>query len=201
MASAKPPSAARDLAPSQAHALFDILTHHQLYSEIQGFKWPDAIQDYGPPFTSNPAARPSSPIMSMMLNKIVVKMPGMRTLPPDFWQERVKAIVANLGEAELSESYDKGSMGSRKTLATASAVWMENLARGMLGGCPRVDARDGEHYDKTQAEDLERAWEQAASDLVYGDLISELFDGAAKSDKLEDTSPVVQAAIEHILIM
>ncbi|KAF8856128.1 hypothetical protein BDZ45DRAFT_654437 [Acephala macrosclerotiorum] len=191
----------QSLTSEQAHALFEILTHHQIYSEIEGFKWPDAIRNYGPPFSKG-INQSSSPLMQSMFNSLVVKLPGISTLPPEFWKDRFGNVIENLSQPGLSESYDKGTMGTRKTLSTASSVLIENAARGYLGGCPAAPREnDGIQYDRTKAEDLARAWERAAHDLVYGDLIDELYDGIAKSDKLEDTSPLVQAAIEHILLV
>ncbi|CZR63541.1 uncharacterized protein PAC_13438 [Phialocephala subalpina] len=187
------------LSPEQAHALFDILTHHQIYSEIEGFKWPAAIRNYGPPFSKG--VESSSPLLQSMFNSLVVKLPGISTLPPEFWQEKFGNVIENLSQPGLSESYDKGTMGTRKTLSTASSVLIENAARGCLGGCPVAPGDNEAQYDHTKAEDLARAWDRAAHDLVYGDLIDELYDGIAKSDKLEDTSPLVQAAIEHILLI
>ncbi len=190
------------LSPDQAHALFDILTHHQIYSEIEGFKWPDAIRNYGKPFSKGEISQSSSPLMQDMFKSIAVKLPGIKTLPPEFWQDRIGNLIANLSEPGLSESYDKGTMGTRKTLSTASSVVIENCARGCLGGCPEAPDKIADvKYDRSKAEDLKRAWDRAAYELVYGDLIDELDDGVAKSEKLEDTSPLVQAAIEHILLM
>lgn len=189
------------LKPEQAHALFDILTHHQIYSEIESFKWPDAIRNYGPPFSKG-VGQSSSPLMQAMFNSFVVKLPGISTLPPEFWKDRFGNVIENLSQPGLSESYDKGTMGTRKTLSTASSVLIENAARGCLGGWPAAPGEnDGTQYDRTKAEDLARAWETAARDLVYGELIDELYDCIAKSDKLEDTSPLVQTAIEHILLV
>lgn len=190
------------LSPEQAHALFDILTHHQIYSEIEGFKSPEAIRNYGPPFTQRDPEQLSSPLLQLMFNGFVVKLPGMSILPPEFWQERLETLVTHLGEAELSESYDKGSMGTRKTLSTASSVLLEAAARGCLGGCPKParDEAEKKEYDLSNAEDLQAAWETAAHKLVYGDLIDELYDATAESDKLEDKSPMVQAVVEHAIL-
>lgn len=188
------------LTSEQAHALFDILTHHQIYAEVEGFKWPDAIRNYGAPFSKDETTKSSSPLMQKMFTSFVVKLPGISTLPSEFWQDRVGSLIASLSEAELSESYDKGSMGTRKTLSTAASVLVENAARGCFGGCPPVQQTD-KQYDRSKAEDLRQAWDRAAHELVYGDLIDELYDTVAKSDKLEDMSLLVQAAIEHILLM
>lgn len=189
------------LSPEQAHALFDILTHHETYSEIEGFKWPAAILKYGPPFSKEEIKDSSSPLLKELFSSFVLKLPGLTTLPQQFWENIVGNLIFNLGDAALSESYDKGAMGTRKTLSTASSVLIENVARGLYGGCPKTPAEITDQHDRSKAEDLKRAWETAAQQLVYGDLIDELYDNFAKSDKLENLSPLVQAAIEHMLLM
>lgn len=192
--------ASTKLTSEQESALFDILTHHQVYAEIEGFKRPEAIRNYGPPFSKDETVKSSSPLMQKMFNSIMVRLPGLTSLPPEFWQDRIGTLIASLSDAGLSESYDKGAMGTRKTLSTATSVLIENAARGCFGGCPPVQD-ETKQYDRSKAEDLRQAWKRAAHDLVYGDLIDELYDTMAKSDKLEDMSPLVQAAIEHILLM
>lgn len=194
-----------DLSPEQAHALFDILTHHQIYSEICGFKHPDAIRNYGTPFSKSEVAKPSSPLTRTMFTSLVMKLPGISTLQQNFWQNQVATLVARLSEADLSESYDKGTMGTRKTLATATSVLIENCSRGILGGCPevpdKVETKESNGYDRSKAEDLKCAWEKAAHEAVYGNLIDEVYDHIAASEKVEDMSPLLQAAIDHIILM
>ena len=125
--------ASNTLTAQQAHALFDILTHHATYDEIEGFKWPDAIQNFGSPFASSKESQPtSSPVLHMLLDKFVVELPGLSTLPPEFWQERVQGLLVKLGESEFSECYDKGTLGTRKTLASAASALLESVARGCL---------------------------------------------------------------------
>jgi hypothetical protein len=185
------------LSPSQAHALFEILTHHEVYSEIEAWKWPDPIRN-----KENRQA--SSPPIRQMFKTFFVTLPGINKLSPDFWKIRAGNMLANFSEAELSESYDKGSIGIRKTLSTACAVVIETAARGYLGGCPgpgNQDVKDESKYNRTKAEDLKKAWDQVLHQIVYGDLIDDLFDAFAKLEKLDDLSPVVQAALKHILIM
>jgi len=185
------------LSPSQAHALLDILTHHEVYSEIEAWKWPDPVRE-------KEIRQSSSPLIRRIFKTFVLTLPGINNLASDFWESRAGNVLANLSEAELSESYDKGSMGMRKTLSTACAVVIESAARGYLGGCPgprKQDIEDESKYDRAKAEDLKKAWDQVVHQIVYGDLIDELFDAVAKSEKLEDLSPMVQAALKHILLM
>lgn len=189
------------LTPPQAHALFDILTHHETYAEIVQFKDGPTIHAYGPPFKLAPGAKPESPILQMLLSKFALPLPGLRDVNREFWTERIQLLVQKLGEANLSESYDKGAVGSRKTLATAASVLIEYPARGVLGGFPR-DTKDTKErqYDMSKAEDVMQGWDDFVQELVYGDLIDELFDIAAQTDKLEEHPPMVQAAHEYLLV-
>jgi len=189
------------LSPAQTHALFDILTHYETYAEIETLKWPDAIHHFGPPF-SKKGSQSSSPLLQMLVNKFTVKIPGIRSLLPEFWQERLEVILSKLGKAGLSESYDKGTMGTRKTLATASTSLVECLVRGCLGGYARQQAKALNHnYDTSNAEDIMRAWDNAAQELVYGNLIDELFDQMEESERMEDKSVQVQGAVEYLLVL
>ncbi|PVI01952.1 hypothetical protein DM02DRAFT_613279 [Periconia macrospinosa] len=202
------------LSPGQTHALFDILIHHQLYAEIEAFKYSTAIERYGYPFAKADGQQTTSPLLQSLLNKFVLRLPGVSNLDTaSFWQDKVSVLVAKLAEAELSESYDKGAIGSRKALATAISSLLEYVARGMLGGYPvkQVEEKDKEggtgeeksgkkEYDRNKPEDILQAWDDGMRQLIYGDLLDELFDKAAASDKLSDHSSLVQAAHEYILL-
>ncbi|KAK4234887.1 PX-associated-domain-containing protein [Achaetomium macrosporum] len=198
------------LTPSQLHALFDILTHHETYAEVESFKDPSTISEYGYPFAQNgPGSRsaPSyatdsvAPLLAGLLRSIVLSFPGVRDLPAEFWHVRFQGVLGKLAEAELSESYDKGALGTRKTLATAASAIHEVVSRGTLGGVHRVTNGDiHSEYDTSKAEDLVRAWEDVVQQLVYGDLVEELFACAAEKQSLEEHSPGVRAAADYILI-
>jgi hypothetical protein len=95
------------LTSAQTHALFDILIHHQLYSEIEAFKYPTAINQYGYPFKKAEGAQSTSPLLQNMLNKFALTNPALKNLGEEFWQNKVGVLVAKLAEAELSESYDQ----------------------------------------------------------------------------------------------
>lgn len=198
------------LTPSQLHALFDILTHHETYAEVESFKNPRAISEYGYPFarrSSEAGSAPSyavnsaAPLLADFLRSVVLPFPGVRDLPAEFWHVRFQGILEKLAEAELSESYDKGVLGTRKTLATASSAIHEAVSRGILGGVENGANRNlhGE-YDRSEAQDLARAWEDGVHELVYGDLIDELFNCAAEKNSLEEHSPAVQAAADYIIL-
>ena len=187
------------LSPAQAHALFDILTHAETYAEIQQFRSPSAINNYGPPFQA-PGTTSSSPLLATMLRKFVLNLPALRDISPSFWTDKVRPIIERFGSAELSESYDKGAIGARKTLATAVSAILEHPARGYLGGIRRREIPRDQEWDLEKPEDVLLAWDCFVQDMVYGDRIDELFENAARTDKLEDHPPLVKAAHRYILV-
>lgn len=192
---------ASQLSPGQARALFDILTHYETYSEIETFKWPEAIHNYGFPFKKEGDFKTTSPILQNLLCKFMLKIPGATSVVPEFWQERVQGLVSRLGEAALSESYDKGVMGVRKTLATAGSIMFEFVARGCFGGYPKDGTRDlNRKYVMSEAEDLMQAWDDGVQELLYGNLLDELIEQIAKTGSPEDHSPCSQAVVEYIVI-
>ncbi|KAK4126926.1 hypothetical protein N657DRAFT_653304 [Parathielavia appendiculata] len=198
------------LTASQLHALFDILTHHETYAEVERFKEPATISEYGYPFGRNtperngvPSYAPesSAPLLAGVFRSIVLQFPGLRDLPPEFWYVRFQGIMEKLAEAELSESCDKGAVGTRKTLATAASAIHEVVSRGILGGVEDDANRNLQRaYNRSKAEDLVRAWEDSVHELVYGNLVEELFACAAEKQSLEEHSPGVQAAADYIII-
>lgn len=137
----------------------------------------------------------------------MLPLPVVRDLPRDFWSVRAHGLLMRLAEADLSESYDKGAPGTRRTLATGASALLEMVARGTLGGLPRAAAAaaDGPgpgrgDYDAGRAEDLERAWDDLVQGLVYGDLVDGLFDHLTRTDDLEGHSPMVRAAADYVVI-
>jgi hypothetical protein len=191
------------LSPQQLHALFDILTHQQTYNEIQRFKQPTAIQNYGPPFDhGTDKAGSSSPILQTLLYRFVLQLPGLKELTPDFWEQRCQQLVEKLAAAELSESYDKGTVGSRRTLATAFSTMLEYPARGVFGGLstPRDTAQAEQEYDAEEPDDVLKAWDDFAQQIVHGDMINHLFSRIAETDKLEEQSTLVQGAHEYLVV-
>ena len=187
------------LTRAQAHALFDILTHHETYAEIQQFRFPDAIQQYGPPFTG-PDTVSTSPLLQTLLRKFALKLPGLRDVKESFWTERCAPLLQMFGDAELSESYDKGALGARKTLATAVSAVLEHPARGYLGGIRKKEIPRDREWDESNPEDVLLAWECFVQNMIYGDLGDELFETAAKTDKIEDHTPLVQTVHRFILV-
>ena len=205
------------LSSIQLHALLDILTHHQTYAEVASFQEPGRIRAYGYPFTTTtttPEARPgpdsrspsyathsATPLLAGLLRTIVLPVPGVRDLPPVFWHVRFQTVLDKLAEAELSDSYDKGALGTRKVLATAASAVHEALSRGILGGVPRGPSKNLDApYDRSSAADILRAWDDGVHELVYGDLVDQLFDCAAEKQSLQEHSPAVRAATDYIII-
>ncbi|KAI2470362.1 PX-associated-domain-containing protein [Annulohypoxylon bovei var. microspora] len=196
------------LSPQQLGALLDILVHHETYSEVKTFKHPEAIERYGYPFDTSvqkendgECGRSLSPLLQLLFTRLVLPIPGVRDLPSKFWATKFRSIMKRFGEANLSDSYDKGTLGSRKRLASAASVIHESVTRGLLSGIPNNELPNlYGTYDLHTAEDLSRAWNDMVQHLVYGDLLGELFDHLTKTPNLEDHSPAVNAAIDFAII-
>lgn len=196
-------SSSAPLAPAQTHALFDILIHHQIYAEIEAFKNPVTIDHYGHPFRKADGVQTTSPLLQNMLNKFALTNPALKNLERGFWQDKIQVLVAKLAEAELSESYDKGAIGSRKALATAASSIAEYIGRGMLGGYPAAQQKGDPYkkqYDTSKSGDVLEAWEECARSFVYGDLLDHLLEKVTATDKLEEHTSLVQAGHEFILL-
>jgi len=189
----------KGLNPEQVDALFDILTHHETYNEIEEFKSPDTIKNYGPPFQDTKT--PVAPILQALLSKFALTLPSLKDITPDFWKVQVQNIIQQLSAAELSESYDKGLLGIRKTLSTAISSLLEYPARAVLGGFPKDESAFKERsYDNTKPEDVIQAWHDFLQHLVYGDLWDTLFKKAAETDDLTKHGELTQAAHEYVVV-
>lgn len=192
-------SESTELTPEESKALFDILTHRETYDEIEQFKSPGTIKQYGPPFQDNVRST-NSPILRTLLSKFVLTLPGMRDVSPRFWKTQVEDLIQELSEAELSESYDKGALGIRKTLATAVSALIEYPTRGCLGGFPKADLPASRTYDKSNPDDVLQAFQDFLQQMVHGDLIDKLFLKAAETGDLSQHDSLVQAAHEFIVV-
>lgn len=191
------------LSPSQHHTLFDILTHRETYAEIEAFKQPDAIQHYGPPFQDDSKSQSISPILQTLLSEFALPLPGLRDVKPEFWKTHVIALIQGLARAELSESYDKGVLGVRKTLATAVSALIEYPARGVTEGIQQEEDWSSikqRQYDLGNPEDVLRSWPDTLQGLVYGELVDELFQKAAETDDLSKHGSLVQAMHEFVVV-
>jgi hypothetical protein len=191
--------ATESLSQAQTSTLFDILTHHETYREISAFTQPSRIQGYGPPFQDSQNST-NSPILQTLLSKFVLKLPGLRDVDPAFWKTQVRDLIDDLCKAELSESYDKGVLGIRKTLATAVSALIEYPARGCLGGFLEVEGREKREYDVAKPEDVMQAWRDCLQELVYGDLVEKMFKKAAETDDLEKHEGIVRGMHEFVVV-
>ncbi|ROV99725.1 hypothetical protein VSDG_03055 [Cytospora chrysosperma] len=203
--------ASSTLTSTQLHALLDILSHNETYREAESFKYPHAVREYGYPFNYEasqggpPSYKPesSSPLLQLLLTRCILTVPGMGDLPSDFWYRKFQGIMTGLADADFSESYDKGTLGTRKTLATLASVVHAAVTRGILGGVAKgqgnIDLKSAK-YDTTQASELERAWDECVHELVHGNLADDIFDHFTKTDDLEALSPAVKAAADYAIL-
>jgi hypothetical protein len=189
---------ADSLSGAQSDALLDVLIHHETYQEIEDFKSPGTILNYGPPF-QNDTNSSQAPVLQALLSKFVLKLPGLRDVSAEFWKGRVEKLIQELAEAELSESYDKGVLGIRKTLATAISALIEYPARGILS-FPKQPVDRSRAYDVANPDDVLQAWKDCVQDLVYGDLIDRLVAKVAETDDLTKHESLVQAFHEFIVV-
>ncbi|PBP17004.1 px domain containing protein [Diplocarpon rosae] len=194
------------LSPTRGKALLDILTHHEAYQELRDLRHPGALASSGPPFktttTTTEGEINALPLMHALFSGFVVPLPGLRDVSPDFYQVKCQAIMDELARADLSESFEAGYIGIRKTLATAAAALVEAPARGYFGGFPRQElSRTDPVYDTSKPEDLVAAFQDFLQRLVYGSLLEEMFVRSGETDKLEEHDLLVQAAHEYILVI
>ena len=185
----------------QCHALFDILTHQEAYEEIQSLKHLTTINNFGYPLDLR-SDEPSAPMIQALVKRFLLVLPGLRDVPQDFWQRKIKELFGALAKADLSESYDKGSIGIRKTLSTACAAMVEYCARGTLGGYQkRGTLNPDRNYDLANPDDVALAWDDFLQQVVYGDFLDRTFAKAATTDKLTDHESLMQATHEYVLVM
>ncbi|KAI4173485.1 MAG: hypothetical protein LQ346_008412 [Caloplaca aetnensis] len=189
------------LSSKQAHALFDILTSHVNLSEIEGLKDSKKIATFGPPLQPSSFDEKSSPLLRVLLESFILDLPGLRNVTPHFWTNSIRQLATALDDSNLSESYDKGSVGIRRTLSTAIASIVESVARGRLGGYPRRSTKDDAEYHTDNPDDILRAWDDFLQRIIYGDLLDKMFVKASETDKLSDHESVVQAAHQYAVIM
>ena len=191
------------LSPAQSAALLDILTHNETYAEIEDFKAPGTIKHYGPPFQDS-VSLSATPVLQTLVSKFILTLPGLRDVSQDFWRVRVEDLIEELSEAELSESYDKGVLGIRKTLATAISALVEYPARGCLFGLAKreegLQKAESGQYNVSKPDDVLRSWQDCLQALVYGDLVDELFEKAAETDDLKKHGALVQGMHEFVVV-
>jgi hypothetical protein len=198
--------ASQELTGSQLQALLDILIHYETYAEAQSFQSPEAIEKYGWPFVDcdvdgkpvKPHGLSSSPLLQILLTRLLLGAPAVRDLSKEFWPVKFKGIMKLFGDADLSDSYDKGTLGTRKRLATAASVIHEAVTGALLSGVSH-DVLPDLHcpYDRKNADDLMRAWHDCISHIVYGNMIDEIFDQLTRTEDLESHSSALKAAVEY----
>ena len=188
------------LRPVEAHALLNILSHHEVYAEIEEFKYPDAIQAYGPPFQDETTVS-TSPSLQRLVTRVLLPLPGLKNVAASFWSDRVQPLIAALSAANLSESYDKGVCGQRRTLSTGISTILEYPSRGIFAGCPPpAEAKRKTPYDESKPDDAAAAWHDFVRGMVYGDVIDKVAVKAAETDQLGKHPPLTRAAHKFILL-
>ena len=191
-----------NLTPKQLHALLDVLTHHQAYSEIESFKISTSIRTFGRPFGLDINGQDASSLLiQLLLRKFILILPGLRDVDPHFWSDGIPKLATALADANLSESYDKGSIGIRKTLSTAVASLAEAVSRGILGGFTARKYSTKPCSEPGTFEDLEEAWTDFLHQSLYGDMLNRLLAKTSQTDQLSQHEPCVQKAHEYVLIM
>lgn len=189
------------LTPNHISALLDILSHVEVYSEIRRFRDPGTLAKYGPPFNYLNGEPSASPSLQALLSKFVLTLPGLRDVSEAFWRDSIYNIIEDFEKAELSESFDKGNLGIRKTLATAASALIEYLVRGVFLGIEIPVGRDGyREYDITKPEDLSEGFQDFLHQAVYGCVIDDMIAKTAETDMLSEHLPIAQAAHEFILV-
>ncbi|KAG8527460.1 uncharacterized protein KY384_007612 [Bacidia gigantensis] len=188
------------LSSSQLRSLFDVLTHNESYDEIQNLKHSSVISDFGHPIQTSERAPSSSPLLQNLLCRFITSLPGLRDVTAEAWSGKIAVLASALADCNLSESYDKGAIGIRRTLSTAIASIVESVSRGVLGGLAKQPGVPGRKYDPSNPEDVQTAWDDLLQQAVEGDLVDDLFAKIAATDKLSEQSSLVQSAHQYIII-
>ena len=190
------------LSSKHLYALFDVLTHHEAYAEIEALKISSNIETFGDPLqTGIPASHTSSPLIQILLHKFILVLPGLRDVSPEFWSQRIPGLATALANANLSESCDKGSISIRRTLSTAIASMVECVSRGVLGGFSAGRSLPNRQYDTAKPEDVQAAWDQFLHQSITGDMLDRIFAKTSETDQLAEHESLVQAAHQYVLIM
>ncbi|KAK5950284.1 hypothetical protein OHC33_008753 [Knufia fluminis] len=187
------------LTPAQSSALLDILTHYETYAEIREFRRSGVLDHYGPPFTKEAKTPSPTPALQALVSRFLLDIPGLRDVPEDFWTVQIHNIIEAMQEANLSESYDKGTVGSRRTLSTAVSSLIEYPVRGTFGGFAEIDDPN-DNYDLQSADDLSRGFRNFVDQCIYGTVLDDLVKKAAETDKLEEHGKLIKAVHEFVLV-
>lgn len=187
------------LTPTQSAALFDVLSHYDTYAEIRDFRYPGSLKHYGPPFQTDGSYPSTSPALQALVTRYLLTLPGLRDLPDNWWKVQCRDIIENLEKSNLSESYDKGAIGSRKTLASAISALVEYPVRGTFGGFAEVKSPDP-NYDTTKAADLARAFRDFMDGCIYGSALEETVAKTSETDDLNKHSSLIKGVHEFVLV-
>lgn len=187
------------LTPARSSALLDILTHHDTYAEIRDFRRPGALDHYGPPFTAEQGKQSTAPALQALISRFMLDVPGLKDVPEEFWKVQVYELIQSMEESNLSESYDKGAVGSRMTLATAISALIEYPVRGTFGGFAEID-NDDDNYNLNSAEDISRGFRDFVDQCIYGSVLDDLVKRAAETDDLQKHSKIILAVHEFVLV-
>ncbi|CAE6412799.1 unnamed protein product [Rhizoctonia solani] len=189
------------LTPTQAHALFNFLTHTQTLAEMQALKVPGRVSNSGPPFS--PKLGPSVgetlplPILNFLLRRLALTLPGFQDVPKDVWSQHAQQILEALAAQDLSDSFDKGSISKRKILGFAVVIVAEYAVRGALGGVPgrgSLREKTQDKWDPNNPSDVLHAWDEMIYGFAYGTQMDELVELTAQTDDLTKLPPMLQAA-------
>ena len=191
----------RELVPTQVHALFDILTHHECCNEVQGLKKSKNFYEFGSPLQQNRGDESSSPLIQSLLHRFVLLLPGLQDADPKLWNHDILNLAAALADCNLSESFDKGSIGSRRTFSTAVSALTEAVSRGTIGGLHGEDEPSLEDYDVSNPVDVERAWHVFLYQAIEGDMVDRLFKRIAETNDIAEHDALIRAAHEYLIIM
>jgi len=187
------------LTPARSSALLDILTHYETYAEIRDFRKPGVLDHYGPPFTQEAKTQSTSPALQALVSRFLLEVPGLKDVPEEFWTVQVHHLIEAMQKANLSESYDKGTVGSRRTLSTAVSSLIEYPVRGTFGGFAEIDDPNDD-YDLHSAGDLARGFRNFVDQCIYGSVLEDLVKKAATTDKLEEHGKLIKAVHEFVLV-
>lgn len=185
------------LEAAELEALLEVLTHHATFAEIQDMKYENLVENFGPPLTSFNESKPTAfPLFQGITEKFVPR----DALTEEAWTS-LAGLWQRLAAINLSDSYDKGIMGLRKSGATAASASVESIVRGALTGAPKRGlSSEKRTYDRKDAQHLEQAWDDAVEEMVYGDLLSRVVESIKTSPNIEDIPPVASAALDLLII-
>lgn len=193
-----PPSSLTD---EQLDSLLDVLVHRELFDEVGRLRDREALKNFGIPLqSSDKDISPAFPILRIILETLIVPLPGYKNLPPEFWSENVYGILDKLGEFQLSKSYDVGSISARTTISAILSAILEYPAYLILRGAPSVKLTERSDYDLNSASDLEEAWKVFLHKALHEDEITTVFNKIAETDNLELQPNLVQAAHRYMVL-